>query len=105
MNTSGIQRGYMAKNMKAEEFIKVVINALSREFGKEVKLKTINENEFEISLDNYKIKMSKELIEKHKTPYGIDRLILESLRKQGFRFDVNRSQYIQYCFGIYERIK
>lgn len=101
MNTSGIQRGYMAKNMKAEEFIKVVVNALSREFGKEVKLEIINDNEFKISLDNYKIKMSKELIEKHKTPYGIDRLILESFRKQGFRFDVNRSQYIQYCFGIY----
>lgn len=101
MNTSGIQRGYMAKNMKAEEFIKVVVNALSREFGKEVKLEIINENEFEISLDNYKIRMSKELIEKHKTPYGIDRLILESLRKQGFRFDANRSQYIKYCLGIY----
>ena len=102
MNTSGIQRGYMAKNMEAEELIKVVVNALSMEFGREVKLKIINENEFEISLENYKIKMSKELIEKHKTPYGIDRLILEEFEKQGFRFDRNRSQYIQYCFGIYE---
>lgn len=101
MNTSGIQRGYMAKNMKAEEFIKVVVNALSMEFGKEVILKIINENEFEISLDNYKINMSKELIEKHKTPYGIDRLILGAFKKQGFRFDINRSQYIQYCFEIY----
>lgn len=101
MNTSGVQRGYMAKNMKAEEFIKVVMNALSMEFGKEVKLKIINQNEFEISLDNYKIKMSKELIEKHKTPYGIDRLILVAFEKQGFRLDRNRSQYIQYCFEIY----
>lgn len=97
MNTSGIQRGYMAKNMAAEEFIKVVVNALSMEFGKEAKLKIINENEFEISLDNYKIKMSKELIEKHKT----DRLILVAFESQGFKFDRNRSQYIQYCFGIY----
>ena len=101
MNTSGIQRGYMAKNMKAEEFIKVVVNALSMEFEKEVKLEIINDNEFRITFDNYKIKMSKENIEKHKTPYGLDRYILESLRKQGFRFDVNRSQYIKYCFGIY----
>ena len=101
MNTSGIQRGYMAKNMETEEFIKVVVNALSMEFGKEIKLKIINENEFEISLDNYKIKMSKELIEKHKTPYGIDRHILVAFEKQGFRFDRNRSQYIQYCFEIY----
>ncbi len=43
MNTSGVQRGYMDKNMTAEEFIKVVVNALSMEFGKEVKLKIINE--------------------------------------------------------------
>ena len=81
MNTSGIQRGYMAKNMKAEEFIKVVVNALSMEFEKEVKLEIINDNEFRITFDNYKIKMSKENIEKHKTPYGLDRYILESLRK------------------------
>lgn len=101
MNTSGIQRAYMAKNMEAEEFIKVVINALSREFGKEVKLEKINDNEFRITLDNYEIKMSKENIEKHKTPYGLDRLILESFESQEFKFDRNRSQYIQYCFGIY----
>lgn len=29
MNTSGIQRGYMAKNMKVEQFIKVVVKALA----------------------------------------------------------------------------
>ena len=57
MNTSGIQRGYMAKNMKAEEFIKVVVNALSMEFEKEVKLEIINDNEFRITFDNYKIKV------------------------------------------------
>ncbi len=63
MNTSGIQRGYMVKNMKAEEFIKIVVNALSMEFGKEVKLKIINVvKEFEISLDNYEVTMSNELI-------------------------------------------
>ncbi|MFL0194857.1 hypothetical protein ACJDU8_04610 [Clostridium sp. WILCCON 0269] len=48
MNTSGVQRGYMAKNMKAEEFIKVVINALSREFEKEFRLEIINDNESRI---------------------------------------------------------
>lgn len=101
MNTSGVQRGYMAKNMKAEEFIKVVTNAISREFEKEIKLEKINETDFRIIFDNYKIKISKDNIEKYKTPYGLDRYILESLRKQGFRFDANRSQYIKYCFGIY----
>ncbi|MBK5242621.1 hypothetical protein [Clostridium sp.] len=102
MNTTGMIRGYMSKNMKTEEFIKLVIAALSREFEKEVKLEIINENGFWISLDNYKIKMSKELIEKHKTPYGIDRFILEAFEKQGFKFNRNRSQYIQYCFGSFE---
>lgn len=101
MNTSGIQRGYMAKNMKAEEFIKVVINALSMEFGKEVKLEIINEKDFRIELDNYKVTMSNELINKLKSPYGLDKFILEAFESEGFIFDRNRSQYIKYCFGIY----
>lgn len=101
MNTSGIQRGYMAKNKEAEEFIKVVINVLSREFGREVKLKIINEKEFEISLDNYEVTMTVELINKIKSPYGLDKFILEAFESEGFKFDRNRSQYIKYCFGIY----
>ena len=105
MNTSGVQRGYMAKNMKAEEFIKVVVNALSIEFGKVVKLENVNENDFKIALDNYEVTMSKELINKLKSPYGVDKFILEAFESQGVRFDRNRSQYIQYCFGIYEGIK
>ena len=35
MNTSGMIRGYMSKNMKAEEFIKVVVKALRWEFEKQ----------------------------------------------------------------------
>jgi hypothetical protein len=77
-----------------------VVNALGREFEKEVKLECID-GEFKITFDNYKIKMSKELIEKHKTAYGADRFILEALETQGFRINKNRSQYIQYCFGNY----
>jgi lipoate-protein ligase A len=50
MNTSGVQRGYMAKNMKVEDFISVVVTALSREFEEEVKLESINNDEFEITL-------------------------------------------------------
>ncbi len=99
MNTSGVQRGYMVKNMKSEEFIKVVVKALSMEFEKEVKLKAINEEAFRINLDNYEITMSVELINKIKSPYGVDKFILEEFESQGFRFDRNRSQYIQYCFG------
>ena len=101
MNTSGIQRGYMAKNMEAEEFIKVVINAISMEFGKEVKLEKINENDFRIALDNYEVAMTVELINKIKSLYGLDKFILEAFESEGFKFDRNRSQYIKYCFGIY----
>lgn len=102
MNTSGVQRGYMAKSMKAEEFIKVVVNALSMEFEKEVKLEAINENDFKITLDNYEVTMNRELINKLKSPYGIDKYILEAFERQGFKFDRSRSQYIQYCFSIHE---
>lgn len=99
MNTTGTIRGYMSKNMKAEEFIKVVVNALGCEFEKEVKLEAINDEAFRITLDNYEITMSAKLIDKIKSPYGVDKFILESFERQGFRFDRNRSQYIQYCFG------
>ncbi len=103
MNTSGYIRGYMAKNMKAEDFIKVVVSALNREF-KEVKegvqLENIND-EFTITMKKYNITMSKEHIDKLKSPYGIDKYILEEFEKQGFTFEKNRSQYIQYCFGNY----
>lgn len=101
MNTSGVQRGYMAKNMKTEEFIKVVVNVLSMEFEEKVKLEAINENDFKIALGNYEVTMSVELINKIKSPYGIDKFILEAFEIQGFKFNRNRSQYIQYCFGIY----
>lgn len=101
MNTTGIARGYMSKNMRAEEFIKVVTKALSCEFEKEVELESISDDEFKITLDDYVVIMNKELINKLNKPYGIDRFILESFEEQGFTFDRNRSQYIKYCFGIY----
>lgn len=101
MNTSGIARGYMSKNMEAEEFIEVVVRALSREFEKEVELESISDNEFKITFEDFVVIMNKELINKLNKPYGIDRLILESFEEQGFIFDWNRSQYVQYCFGVY----
>lgn len=100
MNTLGFQRGYMAKNMRAEDFIKVVARAVSREFQKGVNLDKTKNNEFIISLGEYKTILSKEFIDEHKTQYGLDRFILEDFEKQGFKFEINRSQYVQYCFGI-----
>lgn len=99
MNTTGFLRGYMSKNMNSERFIEVVREALSREFEEEVKLEKID-NEFKITMRNYNITMSKELIDRIKGAYSIDRYILDEFKKQGFEFDKNRSQYIQYCYGI-----
>ena len=99
VNSSGMLRGYMSKNMKAEEFIEVVRKALSKEFEEVVNLEE-NDNIFTISLKNYQVSMSKGLIEEIQSPYSVDRYILDEFKKQGFEFDKNRSQYIQYCYGI-----
>lgn len=104
MNSTGFSRGYMAKNMSAEDFIKVVVKALSTEFEEEVKLEKMNDG-FEIVMNDYSITMSKEHIEKIKSPYRVDRYIIEELEKQGFIFDRNRSQYVQSCFGLYAGVE
>lgn len=102
MNTSGFIRGYMAKNMKAEEFIEVITKALSREFEEKVELKKENNN-FKILMKDFEITISKDIIEKmQKDPYSIDKYILDEFSKQGFNFDKNRSQYIKYCYGKYD---
>ena len=93
----------MAKNMNDDDFIKIVVVALSREFEEDVKLKNVNKDEFLISIKDYKVILSKELIKKLKSPYGIDKFILEEYENQGFNLNKNRSQYIRYCFGIYDR--
>lgn len=105
MNTTGFIRGYMAKNMNVEDFNEVVVRALSREFEEEVKLENVNDDGFLISMKDYRVIMSKEMNVKLKSPYGIDKFILEEFENQGFEFDKNRSQYIQYCFGNYNGAK
>ena len=105
MNTTGFIRGYMAKGMKTEEFLNKIVDTLSKEFEKEVKVENISEEEIRIIMDNYVVRTSMKYLEKIKSPYGIDRYILESLEKEGFRLDRNRSQYIQYCFGVYNGTK
>ena len=101
MNSTGMIRGYMSKNMKAEKFIKIVVKALSMEFEKEVKAINFGIDEIKIVMGSYEVKTSIKYLEEIKSPYGIDKFILESLEREGFIFDRNRSQYIQYCFGVY----
>lgn len=101
MNTCGIWRGYMAKNYESEKFIRHVAECLSKEFKKEFRVDEIKKDEFEITMDKYKTRMTKKYIKEHQNVYNLDRLILEDFRKQGFEYDKHRSQYIEYCFGIY----
>lgn len=101
MNTSGFIRGYMAKNMDVEEFIKRVIGALNREFEELDNgiLLEIKNDEFLIEMEKHQISISKEEAGELKSPYGLDKYILDEFQKQGFELDKNRSQYIQYCYG------
>lgn len=103
MNTSGLIRGYMSKNIAIEEFMDRVVEALNKEFHGEVdeiKVKLIDEN-FIITMKECKVVIDKIFAEGLKSPYGLDKYILEELKKQGFKFSKDRSQYIQYCYGNY----
>ena len=101
MNTLGMLRGYMAKSKDTKRFIEQIVETLNKEFQevKEgVKLET-TDKEFIITMDKYELIISKDKAEELKSPYGIDKHILDEFDKQGFKFDKNRSQYIQYCYG------
>lgn len=102
MNTTGFLRGYMAKNMTAQQFIKVAAEAISREFEEQVEVIIVSPEEYEIIFRGYKAEISSALIKelKGKSPYGVDKYLLEEFRKQGLCFNEDRSQYIRYCFGI-----
>lgn len=99
MNSSGFIRGYMAKNMNAELFIWVVVEALAREFEEEVNTVALRQKEYEILFKGYRVTIDADLINelKAKSPYGVDRYLLQEFVKQGFSFDEERSQYIKYC--------
>jgi len=103
MNTTGFIRGYMAKSMTASEYLQVVVKALSMEFGSKVIVENISQGDIRIVMDNYEVTTSIKDISELSKPYGIDKFILQSFAKQGFKFDINRSQYVQYCFGIYNQ--
>ena len=80
MNTTGFIRGYMAKNMGAEEFIKVFAEALAREFDEEVKVISAEENKHNILFKDYRVSINTNLIDelKAKSPYAADKYLLLS---------------------------
>ena len=101
MNTTGFIRGYMAKSMNGLEYLDVVVKALSTEFGRKVIVQNISKDDIRIVMGNYEVITDIKYISELSKPYGIDKFILQSLAKSGFKFDISRSQYIQYCFGVY----
>lgn len=106
MNTQGWIRGLIAFNSPIDKFINFVSNTISQEFN--FKLKLINQhNSYIFYFGSYKIEVPlQELFSlQKKDPYALDKFLLESLKAQGFRFDLHRSQYIEYCYGIIQPIQ
>lgn len=104
INTQGWIRGYIAKNSKVEKFIETVITTISREFDFDYKLKE-NRNSFLLHIDKYELLISKSTAEnlQKRSPYALDKFILNALQEQGLEFDKKRSQYIRYCYDIFEK--
>ena len=82
MNTSGVQRGYMAKNMRVEEFLNVVVKAISMEFEKEVKVENIGEGQIRIVIDSYEVRTSMNYLEEIKSHMVLIDLFLKALRRR-----------------------
>ncbi|QNO15860.1 hypothetical protein HYG86_14330 [Alkalicella caledoniensis] len=103
MNTQGWMRGLMAKNSRVDEFLKLVTNTISMEFEMEYNIEetetnfiiTFN-NKYKITITPYEAKWMQ-----NKSPYSLDKHILENLRNQGLEYDNNRSQYVKYCNDIF----
>ena len=103
MNTQGWQRGLMAKNMENEKHLRFVVNCLEREFEVETKVNKQGK-EYLIKFMDYEIKLDEVEVKKLQArgSYVLDKFILERLKNKGSVFDVNRSQLMQYCYGIYQ---
>jgi len=104
MNTQGWIRGMMAKNMEAEKFLHHVTECLGREFEADSQAQKF-EAEYIIKLGEHEcsISMEKATELQQKSPYALDRYLLDQFRGQGFDFEVTRSQYIRYCYGVFEK--
>lgn len=104
MNTSGFIRGYMAKNMKSESFLKFAAETISKEFGGSIIVNNTCQDAYEILFKGCRAVITNEKIDelRSKSPYEVDKYLLTSFRSQGFKFDERRSQYIRYCFGHFE---
>ena len=104
MNTQGWIRGMMAKNMEAEKFLHHVTECLGREFRMDSQIREF-EAEYIVKLRAHEciIGLEKASELQQKSPYALDRYLLDQFRGQGFNFEVTRSQYIRYCYGVFEK--
>jgi len=102
VNTQGWIRGLIAYNSPVEKFINFVLNTISNEFEFEFSILD-NDNSYIFNFDKYIVEVLKTDTINLQTlgPYALDKYLLESLKKQGFNFDCHRSQYIEYCYGIF----
>lgn len=105
MNSSGWLRSMMAANMEMEEFLLRVADIIGREFEKDVLVMEIMKGEYMIGFGDYRIFISRDMVEQLKGPIGpyrLDKYILNDFIIQGFRFDKRRSQYIRNVYGVFE---
>lgn len=101
MNTQGWLRGLISYNSPLEKYVDFVLNTISKEFM--LKIEVIDNGvDFLFCIGHYKLNITKEeLISLQKrSPYALDKYILESLKHMGFKFDCHRSQYIECCYGL-----
>jgi hypothetical protein len=72
---------------------------LAREFGVEVNTVSVKQNEYVIMFKGYNTFISTDLINelKAKSPYSVDRFLLQKFRNQGVSFSERRSQYLKCC--------
>ena len=103
MNISGFIRGYMAKKLSTKDFLDKVLDILSKEFELTYSYEETDKN-FLINLGEYTFEISKTEAKSNqeKGAFSLDRYILKLMEEKGFYYDVNRSQYIEYCNGIYK---
>lgn len=90
--------------MEAEEFLKVAIEVIKKEFQWEVTCEQEskdNDINYILTIEKaYIVKLNVDTLRKlqKKSPYSLDKYIYEKLMEQGVDIDKKRSQYIQYCF-------
>ena len=99
MNTQGWVRGLIAFNRPLDKFIDFITNTLTKEFEFQIELREQGDS-YKFCFDNYEVTVQVQelMFLQKKGPYALDKFLLESLKTQGFKFDLNRSQYVEYCY-------